>query len=138
MLLLLASCLALTFIDPAWPCACWLGWTWRHRRVPVLRRHLRRKAKAHIGNTTQRTADGALRAHWRSKPAWACKEVVYLASHSRSCREIETMFNRAHGDHTTVGHSWVAEYIEAHAQDFAERRREMRRRPPRFSAVGHT
>ncbi|MDQ0586648.1 integrase core domain-containing protein [Variovorax paradoxus] len=43
-----------------------------------------------------------------------------------------------HGDHTTVDHSWVAEHIKADAQEIAERRRTMRRRPPRFFAVGHT
>ncbi|MDP9933512.1 integrase core domain-containing protein [Variovorax paradoxus] len=32
----------------------------------------------------------------------------------------------------------MAEYIKAHALEIAERRRAMRRRPPRFFAVGHT
>jgi len=138
MLLLLASWLALAFIGPAWPCACWLGWVWRHRPVPVPRWHNRRKAKACLGNTTQSAAGSARKAHWRSKPAWVCKEVIYFASHGRSCREIEARFNRQHGRYLTVGHSWVAEHIKAHAAEIAERRKAMRRHPPRFFAVGHT
>ncbi|RST50572.1 hypothetical protein, partial [Variovorax sp. DXTD-1] len=64
--------------------------------------------------------------------------MIYLAPHGRSCREIEASFNRQHDGYLTVGHSWVAEYIRAHALEIAERRTAMRRRPPRFFAVGHT
>ena len=76
------------------------------------------------------------RPHWRSKPEWARKEVIALAVHNRSCRWIEVNFNGEHGEYMTVGHSWVAEYVKAHAAEIAERRRAMRRRPPRTSAVG--
>lgn len=104
----------------------------------MLSRHNHRKPKSRIANTARLAVGDARKAHWRSKPEWACKEVIYFASHGRSCREIEARFNRMHGDHTTVGHSWVAEYIKAHATEITERHKAMRRRPPRFFAVGQT
>ncbi|MDQ0086114.1 transposase InsO family protein [Variovorax boronicumulans] len=138
LLLLVASCLALAFIDPARPCACWLGWARRHRRVPMPTRRAHRNTKARIGRATPHPTGNVREPYWRSKPEWACKKVIYFASHGWSCREIEARFNRQHGGYLTVGHSWVAEHIKTHAAEIAERRKAMRRYPPRFFAVGHT
>jgi hypothetical protein len=109
---------------------------WRHRRVSE-RRYYGRKlpeplAVPCVDKASTRTA------HWRSKPEWACKKVIHFASHGWSCRNIEGHFDREHGEYMTVGPSWVAEYIKAHALEIAERRREMHRRPPRWFKVNHT
>ena len=110
MLILLASCLALAFIDTAWTCACWFHCAYR-RRAREPRRHPPRRAAILGSDGPDKTPSRF--AHWRGKPEWACREVIYLASHGRSCREIEALFNRKHGVYMTVGHSWVADYIKA-------------------------
>lgn len=135
MLILLASCLALASIDAAWTCACWFHCAYR-RRARKPRRHHPRRAAILASDSPGKTPSRF--AHWRSKPEWACREVIYLAAHGRSCREIEALFNRKHGVYMTVGHSWVAEYIKGHAAEIAERRHAMRRNPPAFFAVNHT
>jgi putative transposase len=65
----------------------------------------------------------------RRKPDWVRREVLRLAVHVHSCRGIAEVFNRIHGQRTTVRKTFVHELCRAHAAFIAERRRAMRRRP---------
>ncbi|MDR0479835.1 MAG: hypothetical protein LBH31_08585, partial [Burkholderiaceae bacterium] len=64
--------------------------------------------------------------------------VIGLAVHDLSCRQIAAHFNRRFGSRITIGKSWVAEVLRAHALEIADTRRAMRRRVPITFAVNHT
>lgn len=77
--------------------------------------------------------------HPRAKPEWVRRQVFYLATHLPTCRSIAHIFNRWHGHSgKPIGKSWVAKFIEEHADEIAEARRAMRRKPPSWFAVNHT
>lgn len=136
MLLLVASGLVLlSLLCPSGMAVCWFQWRWIWSRRRLGSRHRRSSA---AGATRQRLQSSAALPKNTRKPAWVRRRVLRLAIFGKSCRAIEQMFNREHGAYMTVGHSWVAEYIQKHAAEIAERRKAMRRCPPRFLAVGHT
>jgi transposase InsO family protein len=64
--------------------------------------------------------------------------VISLAVHDLSCRQIASHFNRRFGCRITIGKSWVAEVLRAHALEIADKRRAMRRRAPIAFTVNHT
>jgi putative transposase len=117
-----------------WPCACLCFWLLRHRgvKLPLYRRAI----GALLVEETS-----AIKPHPRAKPEWVRRKVLYLATHQDSCRSIACTFNRWHGrghGNETIGKSWVAEFIKQHADEIAEARRAMRRKPPPWFAVNHT
>lgn len=83
-------------------------------------------------NSSRERLEAALQgASARRKPESVRREVLYLASHLHGCRTIAAVFNRWHGSKTTVGKTWVAEFVRAHAQEIERLRRERKARPPR-------
>ncbi len=114
-----------------WPCCCLVLWLVRHRRTKVPRYRA-------TGSASDPHCFCETSAHPRAKSEWVRQQVLYLAVHLTSCRSIAHAFNRQHGQHASVGKSWVAEFIKKHACEIAERRRTMRRQRPAFFAVGHT
>jgi transposase InsO family protein len=132
----MVTCLELAWLLGGTLLVAWaLMWTWVHRRwrrqarTPVFRRRARQKS----------TLDAALvlpRSH--RKPQWIRRIVISLAVHDLSCRQIANHFNRRFGYRITIGKSWVAEVLRAHALEIADQRRAMRRRAPRYFALNHT
>jgi hypothetical protein len=97
-----------------WPCWCCFLWLLRHRRITVPCYRAAKAASAHQDT-------GEANGHPRAKPDWVRQQVIYLAIHLGSCRKITHAFNRWRGPHASVGKSWVAEFIKAHAFKVAER-----------------
>lgn len=115
-----------------WACVCLIFWLCRHwklHKVPVYRR----AAKKAFDELTSRTP-----SHPRAKPQWVRNNVLYLASHLHSCRQVADAFNRRQGCRATVGKSWVAQLVKDNAEEIKRLRRERKRRAPYFIAVGHT
>lgn len=131
MQLLLALLPAFSISISAWPCVDVIRWLWHRRRAPVKVRY--RGARRVVVDPVP-----ARKAHWRKKPEWVRQAVMDLAVHGKSCRWIRDAFNREHGPAMTIGHSWAAEIVKAHAAQIAERKRTMRCRRPLPFAVGHT
>ena len=130
----LPAALAVLPLSGLWPCACLGLWLLQHRgvKLPFYRRAKRAlRAEAIL----------SIKPHPRAKPEWVRRKVFYLATHLPSCRSIAHAFNRWHGcGHglETIGKSWVAEFVKQHADEIAESRRAMRRKPPPWFAVNHT
>ena len=102
-----------------WVTACLTLWLWRLRKLPPpCRRGIR---------PWEETSTFA--SHPRAKPEWVRRKIVYLAIHLHSCRKVADVFNRWHGQRTTVGKTWVAEVLNEHAAEIGRLRREMRREP---------
>ena len=132
LLFVLPVALAILPLSSLWPCACLCLWLMLHRKIKVP--FCRRAGGALLVQTTS-----AIKPHPRAKPEWVRQKVFYLATHQNSCRSITHTFNRWHGhEGRTVGKSWVAEFIKQHADEIAEARRVMRRKPPPWFAVNHT
>jgi transposase InsO family protein len=93
----------------------------------------RAKAKSLDAESTQTNTTGT-----RRKPDWVRLTVIGLGVHGLSCRQISRHFNRRFGRHITIGKSWVAEVLKAHALEIADNRRAMRRALPMACAVNHT
>ncbi len=121
--------MALAASQALWACVLLVFWLVRHRSL---------KIPPYRGPRRMRRSDGTAR-HPRAKEDWVIRDVIYLASHLRTCRKVEAAFNRWRG-HTghTVGHSWVAEIIQQHRQEIRQLRRERKRRRPLLIAAGHT
>jgi len=51
-------------------------------------------------------------SHPRAKAQWVRNNVLYLASHLHSCRQVADAFNRWQGCRATVGKSWVAHWLK--------------------------
>lgn len=126
-------CVTLSFavLPGGWSCWCLLLWLFLHRRI---RPAHYRKARA----TSALLPCGPAKGHPRTKPDWVRQRVIYLAIHLNSCRQITYAFNRWYGQDASVGKSWVAQCVKAHAGEIAQRRRAMRRRLPVYFGVGHT
>ena len=108
-------------------CALVLRGRWRRSRAAGSRFY--RRARNFM-------VDGAACTH--RKPEWAVRLVIGLGVHVLSCRQIADNFNRRFGPRITIGKSWVAQALRAHAPEIAQRRRAMRRKPPVPFAVNHT
>jgi len=74
----------------------------------------------------------------RRKPDWVVQLVICLAVYGLNCRKIADNFNRRFGRWITIGKSWVALVLKAHADEIADKRRTMRRRPPIPFVVNRT
>jgi putative transposase len=123
---------ALIASQALWTGALLFFWLLRHRRVKAGPYRGRRRCKAPID--LGRNAPG----HRRAKPDWVRDEIIYLASHLRSCRKVADAFNRRHGLWESVGHTHVWEVIRDHAREIRRLRRERKRRVPITIPVGHT
>src|SRR5882762_6748313 len=120
--------IALALWPPIWSCGCLLWWLWRHRLVLVPRHASRRNAAA---GTSSRP---------RAKPEDVRKKLLYLCARldGAGCRTVADVFNRWHGGRITVGKTLVWEFMREHDAEIRERRRQRKRRRPRFVPVGHT
>jgi putative transposase len=115
--------------------ACLLAWLlagvlrWRRPR----RRHFHRRARTHAIAVK---ADAALLAlaepagHWRKKPRWVRRKVLYLATYLRGARTIADAFNKIHGQRDSVSKTWVHEFCKEHAAVLRLRRRGVKGKPP--------
>ncbi|TFY97067.1 integrase core domain-containing protein [Ramlibacter humi] len=75
-------------------------------------------------------SDPAAGSTARRKPEWVVQEVIYLASHLRSCRKVKEAFNRAHGSAARIGHTFAWEVMRDHALAIEQMRRARKRRSP--------
>jgi transposase InsO family protein len=111
---------------------CVLAWGWSqwHRRAnkPIFRR--RAKLPPAVID--------ASKAFPVRKPAWIVRIVISLGVYGLSCRNIAANFNRRFGLRITVGKSWVSEILKEYALEITDKRRAMRRRPPKPFAINHT
>jgi putative transposase len=132
LLFALPTALVALPLSSLWPCACLCFWLLRHRSVKL---PFCRQTK----NALLVEEISTIKPHPRAKPEWVRRKVFYLATHQHSCRSIAHTFNRWHGHAgKTIGKSWVAEFTKQHAEEIAEARRAMRRKPPSWFAVNHT
>lgn len=107
-----------------------------HRGGLVTRSSMHRRNRTHLLETAvlPQPIDG--QSHWRKKPPWVTQEVLRLAVFLPSCRAVADAFNALHGQHTTVGKSYVHELCRDHSQQLHLLKRDMRRTPPRAIPVG--
>lgn len=126
---LLAFLALVSLVGPLGLGPCWLYWHWMWQRRHWDQPHFYGK---------KRPAPSVAPPSNARKPDWVRRFTLYMAVFGKSCREIEALFNRRHGATITIGKTWVAEFVKAHAQEIADRRRAMRRRLPWPFAIGHT
>lgn len=77
----------------------------------------------------------------RKKPQWVVKKVIYLKAimPAAGCGTIASIFNRIHHDkNESVSKTYVYEKLKAHSYQVKCKRRDIKTRKPKASAINHT
>ena len=107
-----------------WLLAALLRWRWPRRGFAPCR------ARTQAACVQAGAARADCARHWRKKPRWVEQQVLYLATHLKSCRVIADTFNKIHGKRATVSKTWVHEFCRRRAAVLVLLRRGARGKPP--------